>query len=265
MKSLRREVERVVAPLQASPWRKDRMREELQAHLTNLYEDERTRLSDSDALAAALSRFGEPAELTRSLQQSIPRIERIAWFTFPGHDFGKRRPGESTTAHILRTAWYVAAWSVAANIVLIAVLPVIVALSRRPAAPERPSLVTVAAFLGLCTLVQIAAVTLLPLCCDLARRQVASFKTAPHRRLRHATLAALGWLGATSIGAGGVAIVVALFGPLFKIPIVNLRQFGLVIAAAAAITLFLSLIQSWQQARAAQQFDDLYGEAEVAE
>jgi hypothetical protein len=49
------------------------MREELLAHLTGIYQDELANANDPfAAMDAAAKRFGDPAELTRELQNSVP-------------------------------------------------------------------------------------------------------------------------------------------------------------------------------------------------
>ena len=82
MKELMIQVERAVRPVQASPARKRRMRQELHAHLTGIFEEEKARGDDEPlALARALQRFGDPAELTRELQASVPLPDR--WEGWP--------------------------------------------------------------------------------------------------------------------------------------------------------------------------------------
>jgi len=88
MKELMIQVERAVRPVQVSDRRKDRMREELLAHLTCIYEEElRCRGDARAALQAALERFGEPAQLTRALQESVTLPQRVdagveRWFAW---------------------------------------------------------------------------------------------------------------------------------------------------------------------------------------
>ncbi len=78
MSELTQHVERVVRPVWAGASRKRRMRQELSAHLTAAYEEERARLGDDRvALNLALARFGDPAELTRELQAAVPWWERV--------------------------------------------------------------------------------------------------------------------------------------------------------------------------------------------
>jgi hypothetical protein len=78
------------------------MRQELLAHLTNLVEEEKARGSDEqEALARALRRFGDPADLSRDLQASVPRPER--WEAGLANGF-LRRPGETRLRHGARLA-----------------------------------------------------------------------------------------------------------------------------------------------------------------
>jgi hypothetical protein len=77
MRELMIHVERAVRPVVASEWWKLAMRRELLAHLTSIYEEEKTRVGDGPAaLEAALRRFGAPANLTRELQSAVPVVER---------------------------------------------------------------------------------------------------------------------------------------------------------------------------------------------
>ena len=73
-------VERAVRPVRATMVRKRRMREELLAHLSAVFEEEAVRLGDEQAaLERAGERFGDPTELTAELQQSVPRWDRLRW------------------------------------------------------------------------------------------------------------------------------------------------------------------------------------------
>lgn len=70
-------VERVVRPVKTWDVRKQVIREELLGHLTAIYREEFERSGDeAGALHAARSRFGAPEELTRELQNGVPRIPR---------------------------------------------------------------------------------------------------------------------------------------------------------------------------------------------
>jgi hypothetical protein len=71
-------VERVVRPVAAGCARKRKMREELLAHLSSIYDEELTRLGDpATAIHEAARRFGDPLELSRELQSTLPAFERI--------------------------------------------------------------------------------------------------------------------------------------------------------------------------------------------
>jgi hypothetical protein len=77
-KALMVEVERAVRPVRASQARKLRMREELLAHLTAIFEEEAARCGDEqNALSQAKQRFGDPRELACELQQTVPISSRI--------------------------------------------------------------------------------------------------------------------------------------------------------------------------------------------
>src|SRR5437016_8579313 len=96
-------VERAVRPVHAGIKHKRKMREELLAHLTAIYEEEFIRLNDpSAALDAAAKRFGDPAELARELQGAVPLSERIAWHI--EHWLGWRAP-ESVLRMMARTSF----------------------------------------------------------------------------------------------------------------------------------------------------------------
>jgi hypothetical protein len=114
MKELMVHVERAVRAVHASPARKRRMRQELLAHLTGLVEEEQARGGDErQALARALQRFGDAADLSRDLQASVPRLER--WLS----KLVYRGPGESG----LRYGARIAALSAATVFVGLNVLP----------------------------------------------------------------------------------------------------------------------------------------------
>jgi ATP-dependent Clp protease ATP-binding subunit ClpC len=97
-------VERAVRPVQASVQRKRKMREELFAHLTSIFEEELSRVKDpAAAVEAAARRFGEPAELAREINNSLPSHERLSsyferWVLY--------RAPESAARYALRLAFY---------------------------------------------------------------------------------------------------------------------------------------------------------------
>jgi hypothetical protein len=71
-------VERIVRPIVARDGRKDRMREELLAHLETHFEQNRERSADEGAARAqAIASLGDPARLRNELQDSVSKMERF--------------------------------------------------------------------------------------------------------------------------------------------------------------------------------------------
>lgn len=71
-------VERIVRPIQAMDDRKDRMREELLAHLATSFERERAKHPDEGlASSRAIAGLGDPGQLRNDLQESVSRLERF--------------------------------------------------------------------------------------------------------------------------------------------------------------------------------------------
>jgi ATP-dependent Clp protease ATP-binding subunit ClpC len=94
-------VERAVRPVRASIFRKRKMREELLAHVTAVFEEEVGRLGDERiALERAEQRFGNPAELTGQLQASIPAND----LCYRSLDWLLGQPGESALRRAGRLA-----------------------------------------------------------------------------------------------------------------------------------------------------------------
>jgi hypothetical protein len=84
-------VERAVRPLQASMARKRRMRDELLAHLSAIFDEELARHNDPFvAVEAAAQRFGNLSELILELQMTVPRFEQ--WEARLEPIFGWRAP-----------------------------------------------------------------------------------------------------------------------------------------------------------------------------
>jgi hypothetical protein len=94
-------VERAVRPVQAALRNKQKMREEMLAHVIAVYEQELQDTGDNPAaMVRTTQRFGDPAELTIQLQGTVPardafdRLLDRAWF----------RPGEPTLRRAVRHA-----------------------------------------------------------------------------------------------------------------------------------------------------------------
>lgn len=89
-------VERAVRPVRASTSRKRKMREELLAHVSGVFEEESAKLGgDHAALERTALRFGSPTEVTSQLQESVPTSDAISRFL-------EGPPGESMYWGILR-------------------------------------------------------------------------------------------------------------------------------------------------------------------
>lgn len=71
MKRLELHVESIVGPIRASERRKDRIREELLAHLRSAEEEGGT--------DAAIARFGSPEAVRAEIQAAVPALERWLW------------------------------------------------------------------------------------------------------------------------------------------------------------------------------------------
>src|SRR6516164_11496581 len=96
-------VERAVRPVRVSNSRRRKIREELLAHVAGVFEEERARVDDDQtALERTALRFGNPAEVTKQLQESVPAGARIAR-TWEG------QPGEATLWVLLRLAYVASA------------------------------------------------------------------------------------------------------------------------------------------------------------
>jgi hypothetical protein len=85
MNELMIHVERIVRPVRATQRRKLRMRRELLAHMLAAFEEERHRFPGDErgAIEQATLRLGEPAELTATLQRTVPLVERVLLARLP--------------------------------------------------------------------------------------------------------------------------------------------------------------------------------------
>src|SRR5262249_20331906 len=93
-------VERAVRPVRASTDRKHKMREELLAHVCGVFEEESAKLGDEKAaLEATALRFGNSAEVTSQLQESVPPGDAL-------RRYWEGRPGEPTFRTAIRLAWF---------------------------------------------------------------------------------------------------------------------------------------------------------------
>ena len=124
MDRLRKHVERIVRPIRASGWRKNKMREELLGHLT---QKAQTRLSqcvsEKEACSFAIDQLGDTAALTRELQATVPAVERLMFLPLPWTDITDRwfeKQDNETTFHfvLLRIAYTSVALAIGLAVVL---------------------------------------------------------------------------------------------------------------------------------------------------
>jgi hypothetical protein len=130
-------IERAVGPVRASGTRKDRMREELAAHLAASWEEERGRDGNGPAAAErAIRRLGDIDELSRGLQDSVPWVERWLFIPLPFLRWLdvldcalRRRDPETPFRHAARVTIGMTAVIAALEII---VVPVSTAIQARP-------------------------------------------------------------------------------------------------------------------------------------
>jgi hypothetical protein len=130
-------VERAVRPVRVSNSHMRKFREELLAHVVGVFEEERARVDDDQtALERTALRFGNPAEVSSELQQSVPAGDSIVriW---------EGQPGEATLWVLLRLA------CVASACAPVAVCVVVLAAGRLAALPRDAMYHATYAFLGL--------------------------------------------------------------------------------------------------------------------
>jgi hypothetical protein len=114
-------VERAVRPVRASLARKKKMREELLAHVTGVFEDELARRGDETAaLIETEKRFGEPGELAKTLQASVPKRDR---FVLRSEQMIAPRSGESLFGRAVRHGVTAFALEIAAFIAMSPLFP----------------------------------------------------------------------------------------------------------------------------------------------
>ncbi|MGC1275715.1 MAG: hypothetical protein WBC44_18555 [Planctomycetaceae bacterium] len=106
-------VERAVRPVAGTLPRKKRMREELLAHVTEVFEQERERLGDeAAALAVTEQRFGDPGEVASQLESTVPAYDRLLYLA---ERLTQERPGEPPRRHAARCALFITIWIAVAS------------------------------------------------------------------------------------------------------------------------------------------------------
>jgi hypothetical protein len=87
-------VERAVRPVRSSAAHKRKMREELLAQVAGVFEEEAKVGDEPAALARTQERFGQVADLTGQLQESVPRNDSVVRFgeNVFGYESGESAP-----------------------------------------------------------------------------------------------------------------------------------------------------------------------------
>jgi len=243
MIELRTQVERIVRPIRATAHRKNRMREELLAHLGELYQQELLAHPDNKvaALTVACKRFGEPAALRAELQATVPAVERFLALPLPSAQGRfQRRPGESTLDYTRRTV----VWATVINAVvwLLLVLVCAIGLQRERARYTSSG--------GILTLIAVYVVSfpLLAygpaLLCEQVWRTWQKRSAADGSARRRATVSAALWLSAVlAVYVGSTALFLALMTRAVTYPLVSAFWFWIIISSSALVGLLIALLQ----------------------
>ncbi len=248
MKALKCHVERVVRPIRASDFRKDRMREELLTHLSRLHAEEHARGCDEPtAVATAIRRFGDAGELSRELQASVPLIERWLWLRFPGTSKWGRRSGEPQESFLVRSL----RWQIGLN--ALAWIPAIVFAILFAGVGSRwtwagPVLLEALAL----QLVQVGCVLL----CELIRRELyGAGERPPASRRRVGLLVAAYTALCMGVGGGFMATTLILLEHL-HCPVARGAWIWGAPVLMALVTVPLLHIAAWQSAITVRRFEE---------
>lgn len=256
MNALRVQVERVVRPIRANSGRKDRMREELLAHLTRLHEEELARRRDeAQATAAALERFGDAASLSRELQGSIPWVESWACVPVLGWMQIRRRVGESAVRYILRmNAWILA---ISTGYYLLMMLVILIARGGRHRVDQPTPSQILILFAGL---IFIQGVGLLGqgLFCEGIRQELMRRAAAADARgRRKATWRIVGYGAANSALLGAAfAAGMLVIGVASPISFITRAQFWWITLGAVILGVYCTLLQSWSWHSSMRRFEN---------
>ncbi len=197
-------IEQAVGPVRASDTRKDRMREELAAHLAASWQEECGRDKADAPEELVLRRLGPIDELTRSLQESVPRLERWLFMPLPGSGrieridrLLQRREGETPFRHAARITTAMVAVLAALELV---VVPLAIAVRGRGPSSWPTTLLWAAASLAV-TAIGCMVLVLLD------ARMVGTLRERGHSCRRQWLLLAFSSLVVIGLGAGFAATV----------------------------------------------------------
>jgi hypothetical protein len=256
MKVLRAQVERVVRPIRASSFRKDRMREELLSHLIRQFDEELARTGDAQfSTAEAIRRFGDAVSLARELQASVPWLERWAFSSFPNSGPIRRRSGESPVRYIIRMNCWAGAFGTA--IYAVFALVIMIAGSQRPHRIDQPTSSQLLVFCMGLAAIQFAGMIGLGLLSEGIRQQLESHSAAGTAvEQRTATWRIVCYTVTSSAMWGCSFAGLMLLIEYACIPFITRAQFWWIIFGAAAVGLPLTLRQAWDWKALTRRFEN---------
>lgn len=257
MKALRLHVERIVRPIRASPRRKDRMREELLAHLMRLYDEQLARTNNPEsAVAEAIRRFGDASSLKHELQGTVHWLERWAFLSLGGPI--RRRVGESPLRYVLRAnGWAFVAGSVGYGFLAFAGT---IAGSWRPTRADQPAgwPAQLAVFLIVVAAIQFVTMIAEGLFAERIRQQLERHEAAETADVRrNATWHIVGNAVANSavLGAAIMGLMLAT-GIVMPFPLISRAAFWWITLAAAIPGLPLTLLHAWSWKASTRRFEN---------
>lgn len=256
MKSLRVQVERVVRPIRASNLRKDRMREELLAHLIRLFDEELARTSDAQsATSEAIRRFGDASLLARELQASVPWFDRWGLSSLPNRGPIRRRQGESPVRYIVRMNCWAGAYGTA----LYALMALVIIIFGGHGAHriDQPTTVQLLFYcIGLAA-IQFAGLIGLGLLSEGIRQELesrAAAETAVERRKATWRIVFYTFAGSAIWGCSFAGLLLLI--EFAFIPFISATQFWCVTFGATALGLPITLWQAWLWMTMTQRFEN---------
>ncbi len=244
MNDLLGHVDAVLQKVRAGRGRKLKMRHELLAHLSDIYEEELARLGDETAaLGETIRRFGGAGEVGRQLQRTVPLMERALHSPLPGSTLWDRSLAWVAEPLLNGRARGIVVLALAT---LLAMLPLL--LVRTTGAGESLGVLAVAAaVVGL-------AVVFAVLCAGVARDIARVRGPRPLARTAGRGIAAVAVAGLSTIPGG-----MLLGGD--PVPAARALTLGLVVTAVALCSL-CGLARAAGVAKACQdEWEDLGGKA----
>lgn len=255
MKALRVQVERVVRPIRASHPRKDRMREELLAHLTRLFDEEMARTGDIQAATSeAIRRFGDATLLARELQASVPWLESWAFFIFPNCGAIRRRAGESPIRFIVRMNCWAGAFGTALYASM--AFEIIITGSQRAQRIDQPATSQLLLYCMGLAAIGFAGLIGLGLLSEGIRQELERHVAAETTVERHRATWRIVFYTVTSSAVWGCSFAGSMLLIEFFMPFISRAPFWWITFAATVLGLPLTLRQAWHWKALTRRFEN---------